>query len=91
MRSTAAIALVLSVVVSAQGTKKTTAPPVPLGLLPVVWPSDNPYSPEKADLGRTLFFDKRLSKDDTVSCASCHSPEHAFTDGSPVAGDSGLT
>jgi cytochrome c peroxidase len=34
-------------------------------------------------LGRLLFFDPRLSKDDSISCASCHSPEHAFTDGQP--------
>jgi len=63
---------------------RKAAPPairVPLGLLPIPWPSDNPYSADKVELGRLLFFDPRLSKDDTVSCASCHSPEHAFTDG----------
>lgn len=54
---------------------------VPLGLIPRIWPEDNPYSPAKADLGRLLFFDKRLSADDTVSCADCHSPQFAFTDG----------
>ena len=36
-------------------------------------------------LGRTLFFDARLSVDGTVSCASCHRPEQAFADGRPVA------
>ncbi len=51
----------------------------------MVWPSDNPYSPEKVELGRILFFDKRLSVDNTVACATCHSPEHAFTDGQPVS------
>jgi cytochrome c peroxidase len=48
---------------------------VPLGLLPLEWPKDNPYSPDKAELGRLLYFDKRLSKDGTIACASCHSPE----------------
>ncbi|HEV8146125.1 MAG TPA: cytochrome-c peroxidase [Bryobacteraceae bacterium] len=65
---------------------RKAAPPtlrVPLGLLPIAWPADNPYSPEKVELGRLLFFDPRLSKDDSISCASCHSPEHAFTDGQP--------
>jgi cytochrome c peroxidase len=54
---------------------------VPLGLLPLEWPKDNPYSADKVGLGRLLYFDKRLSKDDTVSWASCHSPEHGYTDG----------
>jgi cytochrome c peroxidase len=58
---------------------------VPLGLVPRVWPADNPYSPEKAELGRVLFFDKRLSVDDTIACADCHNPKFAFTDGRPVS------
>jgi cytochrome c peroxidase len=37
------------------------------------------------ELGRTLYFDPRLSADDTVSCASCHSPEHGFTDNKTVS------
>src|ERR1700748_587146 len=36
-------------------------------------------------MGRRLFFDKRLSADGKVSCASCHQPEKAFTDGRAVA------
>ena len=36
---------------------------VPLGLLPLEWPKDNPYSADKVELGRLLYFDKRLSKD----------------------------
>lgn len=58
-------------------------PREPLGLLPVPWPADNPYSPEKAELGRLLFFDTRLSSDGKVSCGSCHQPEKAFADGLP--------
>lgn len=52
----------------------------PLGLPPVPFPVDNPYSPEKAELGRMLFFDARLSSSGRVSCASCHKPEFAFAD-----------
>ena len=53
---------------------KTVAVQVPLGLLPLEWPKDNPDSADKVELGRLLYFDKRLSKDDTVSSGSCHSP-----------------
>jgi len=52
-------------------------------------PADNPLSVEKIELGRYLFFDKRLSGNATQSCASCHKPELAFTDG--VAHASGST
>ena len=58
----------------------------PLGVdryLPV--PADNPLTAEKVSLGRTLFFDRRLSGDGTLSCASCHEPRRAFTDGRSVA------
>ena len=48
-------------------------------------PTDNISTPEKIALGRKLFFDKRLSVDNTVACASCHLPSLAFTDGKPVA------
>jgi len=48
-------------------------------------PPDNPNSQEKIALGRALFFDPRLSRDGTVSCASCHRPEFAFTDRKPLA------
>jgi cytochrome c peroxidase len=60
-----------------------TAPKVPAGLPPLVWPSGNSYSPEKVELGRYLYFDRRLSADSTVSCASCHDPNHGFADGAP--------
>jgi cytochrome c peroxidase len=56
-------------------------PKVPRGLVPIIWPKDNPYSAAKAELGWLLYFDKRLSVDGTVSCASCHDPKFAFTDG----------
>ena len=55
----------------------------PLGPVPV--PAANPQTPEKIDLGRTLFFDRRLSGDGTMSCASCHIPEQGFADGQAIA------
>lgn len=51
----------------------------------VVHPTDNPTSAEKIALGRQLFFDTRLSRDNSISCASCHHPELAFTDGKRVS------
>jgi cytochrome c peroxidase len=47
-------------------------------------PRDNPLTVERVDLGKKLFFDKRLSVNDKQSCADCHKPEKAFTDGRPV-------
>jgi cytochrome c peroxidase len=44
-------------------------------------PSDNLMTIQGIELGRGLFFDKILSKDNKMSCASCHIPEKAFTDG----------
>ena len=59
---------------------KTVNIPTPLGLPPVTYPGDNPPTAETIALGRKLFFDSILSKDNTVSCASCHDPEAAFSD-----------
>ncbi|WP_035958804.1 cytochrome-c peroxidase [Bryobacter aggregatus] len=58
---------------------------VPLGLLPIRFPKDNPYTPAKRELGRLLYYDKRLSADGTVSCATCHDPKAGFTDGKAVS------
>ena len=48
-------------------------------------PADNPLTAKKVELGRLLFFDKRLSKNDTIACASCHLPAKGFADGMPVS------
>jgi len=60
---------------------------IPFGLeeSAVVIPEDNPLTREKIELGRLLFFDKRLSKDNTVACANCHLSRFGFTDGQKVA------
>ncbi len=59
---------------------------IPLGLdlyMPV--PEENPITAEKVELGRRLFHDRRLSRDQSLACASCHDPERAFSDARPVA------
>jgi cytochrome c peroxidase len=57
-------------------------------LPPVAIPSDNPQTDVKAALGMQLFFDPRLSSDNTVSCATCHDPRMAWANHSPV--DTGI-
>jgi len=56
----------------------------PPGFDPVVWeafiPEDNAMTPERVALGQKLYFDKRLSADGTVSCATCHDVTRGFTD-----------
>jgi cytochrome c peroxidase len=44
-------------------------------------PEDNPMSAAKVELGRHLFYDRRLSRNETMSCATCHQQAKAFTDG----------
>ena len=52
---------------------------LPLGLPAVPLPPDNPLTQARIDLGRTLFMDRRLSHNNTLSCAMCHVPEQGFT------------
>ncbi len=61
-------------------------PPAPLAPLPdPPSPPENPTTPEKVDLGKKLFFDRRLSGDGTMSCATCHAPESGFADALPIS------
>ncbi len=57
----------------------------PLGLPRVPVPKDNPPTAETIALGRRLYYDPRLSADNTVACATCHNPKFGFTDGQPVS------
>jgi len=59
----------------------------PLGIDPDALnvPEDNPITPEKVELGKMLYFDKRLSANGTVSCTTCHDPRKGFTDQLPVS------
>ena len=58
---------------------------VPAGLRPVNVPSDNPLTVARVELGKLLFFDKRLSLDNSVACASCHNPVTGWSNGEPLA------
>jgi len=57
----------------------------PLGLPPVPIPPDNPPTEETIALGRRLYYDPQLSVDGTISCASCHAPQFAFSDNQPFS------
>ena len=59
-------------------------PASPAYLGEVTEPKDNATTPEKVALGYQLFFDKRLSKDGSMSCESCHHPALAWTSGNAV-------
>jgi cytochrome c peroxidase len=83
MRPAACLALLIvsAAVASAIGSD-TGRGPTPLGLDEYFFtPDDNPLTADKIELGRRLFFDRRLSTDGRVSCASCHRPERAFSGG----------
>jgi cytochrome c peroxidase len=80
-RNSALSALIAAAVLCAGAAKAAgleALPPVPV-------PATNPQTPEKIELGKTLFFDRRLSGDGTTSCASCHNPEQGFGDGQAIS------
>ena len=58
-------------------------PKPPLGISSSLSELKEPPTPERVRLGRWLFYDKRLSADGSVSCASCHQSEHAFSESTP--------
>lgn len=53
---------------------------IPVGFPPVEFPKDNSFSEHRWQLGKKLFFDPMLSRDNSISCASCHLPEKGFSD-----------
>jgi cytochrome c peroxidase len=93
-------AFVVGTILAAPSAKATTPPPrpgplaepqssnqpgFPAQLAQWLLPQDQPESPTMVALGKALFFDPRLSVDDTVACASCHDPEKGFTDQLPTS------
>lgn len=60
-------------------------PAEPLGITGKLAALPNAPTPETVRLGRWLYFDKRLSADGTIACASCHKPENAFSETTPVS------
>ncbi len=91
--SALAVVLLVSVIllsaggVRSAGSNEFVKPPT--GISEEIWsyfiPRDNPLTPAKVELGRQLFFDQRLSVDNSVSCATCHDPRFAFADGKKTA------
>ncbi len=85
------LAAVAAIVILAGGTrwalrhKPANPVQVPLGFPKPRIPADNPMSEAKAELGRYLFYDKRLSGNQSQSCGTCHQQALAFTDGSAHA------
>ena len=93
-----AIALVFAVALAAVGCDAGGPAPAPLPLVddqvPAGFPAgspatrapaDNALTEARAQLGKRLFFDKQLSRTRAVACATCHLPEHAFSDPKPVS------
>jgi cytochrome c peroxidase len=62
-----------------------TLPPGPLGTDIQLASLKNPPTPERVRLGRWLFYDRRLSGDGSVACSTCHRPENAFSEPTPVS------
>ena len=63
----------------------TTTLPLGLQAGAAYVPENNPISEAKIELGRKLYFDARLSKDGSVSCATCHDPDKGFSDARPTS------
>lgn len=83
MKCKRSVLLIIPLLFLAATCKHTASSEFVLGAIP--FPEDNPMSIEKIELGKQLFFDKRLSSDNSISCASCHLPEKAFTDGKALS------
>jgi cytochrome c peroxidase len=56
----------------------------------IPFPKDNPYTPEKAALGKKLYFDTRISVSSAQSCGSCHNPSFGWGDGLAVGVGNGM-
>lgn len=63
----------------------TTVLPLGLQVAAAYIPETNPMSLKKIELGRKLYFDARLSRDSSVSCATCHDPDKGFSDARPTS------
>jgi cytochrome c peroxidase len=78
----AAVAAAICFASKALAAEQTYQPTFPLGVdgEQMQIPEDNPLTAAKVELGKLLYFDGRLSKDGSVSCATCHDPAKGFTD-----------
>jgi len=78
---TIAVSAACGIVIAAEPPAVT----IPSGLPQLIVPANNPLTAEKIALGRQLYFDKRLSIDNTVACASCHDPAKGYSNGEQFA------
>jgi cytochrome c peroxidase len=79
------LTLLLSAALSAALAADSDLGKPPPGLKPLPIPADNPLTADKVELGKQLYFDKRLSRDDTIACASCHDPKKGWSNGEAFA------
>jgi cytochrome c peroxidase len=80
LRFCVACGLALGLLVAARAIAE-----VPLGLKKIRYPRDNQQSEAKISLGRQLYFDPRLSSDNSISCASCHDPAKGWSNDAQFA------
>src|SRR5262249_7178341 len=74
------LALVIALPVGVQSADFRLELPLGLQETAAYVPEDNPLTPEKIDLGKQFFWDKRWSKSGTVACVNCHPPDHGWSD-----------
>ena len=84
MRPLASIGAPFILAVGLMASDEGFRPPLGLDLYRPV-PESNPLTRDKIALGRRLFHDRRLSRDGSKACASCHDPSRAFTDAGAVS------
>lgn len=85
LTSCVAVCVGIEPLVAAEKAEADVVISVPKGLPPLVHPEDNPPTAEKIALGKMLYFDPRLSKDNTISCASCHDSTKGYSNGDQFA------
>jgi cytochrome c peroxidase len=76
----AVVAMAQAITAQDRKYKADLPPAIPEDVWAMLVPEDNPMTEAKVALGRDLYFDKRLSIDNTVSCATCHDPKAAFAE-----------
>jgi cytochrome c peroxidase len=76
----ALVAMAQAITAQDRKYKADLPPAIPEDVWAMLVPEDNPMTEAKVALGRDLYFDKRLSIDNTVSCATCHDPKSAFAE-----------
>lgn len=91
MRKIIGLFLILGILFAACGDDDSLIPEEPFDFSSpdhfpeMEYPEDNPFSIKKFELGKALFYDTRLSRDNSISCGSCHQPAFGFGDQVPLS------